>query len=161
MASTNRDRRSDGRPEQDRPRDRTGRPLARGTQGVLLAETHEPGSREEAFTLGVSLWNQRRYFEAHECLEIVWKASDGDQREFWQGIIQVAVAAVHLQRDNPDGGVALATRASKRLEGFPEVFLGVDVGMARRRCELIIREAGRTGFPNDFDLGRFPSVEDP
>lgn len=134
MSPDDRDRRDDGRPEQARPRDRTGRPLPYGTTGVELAEDHDPVTVEEALALGSSLWAAGRYFEAHECLEHVWHAAPRDDRDLWQGVIQLAVAAVHLQRGNPDGAIALLGRARERLGRYPEVHRGVDVAAARRYC---------------------------
>ncbi|MEX0835666.1 MAG: hypothetical protein WD010_06215, partial [Nitriliruptor sp.] len=70
-----RDRRPDGRPENARPRDRTGRPLPYGTTDVPVTEEHEPVTVEEALLLGVGLWNDERLLEAHECLEHLWHAA--------------------------------------------------------------------------------------
>jgi uncharacterized protein len=53
----------------------------------------------------VALWDEQRFFEAHECLEHVWHAAP-DDRDLWQGVIQVAVAGVHLQRGNPTAAPA-------------------------------------------------------
>jgi hypothetical protein len=132
--ATDRDRRPDGRPEQARPRDRTGRPLPYGTSDVPLIEDHDPATVEEALELGVRLWAQQRFFEAHECLEAVWHAAPDDDRDLWQGVIQVAVANVHLQRGNFDGARALLDRAHGRLRRYPDQHRGVDVTAARRFC---------------------------
>lgn len=130
-----RDRRDDGRPEQARPRDRTGRPLPHGTTGVPLTEEHEPVTVEEALALGVQLWREQRLFEAHECLEHVWHASPEADRHLWQGFIQVAVAGVHLQRDNPLGAAATFRKAARKLAPYPARHRGLDVAALRTTCE--------------------------
>lgn len=148
-----RDRRDDGRPEQDRPRDRTGRPLPYGTTGVPLTEDHDPATVEEALLLGVALWNDERLFEAHECLEHVWHAAPHADRDFWQGVIQVAVGGVHLQRDNLDGALAILAKARDRLAGYPDVHRGVDVEQLVVFCvgaRAALQDAGaviEVGFP--------------
>ena len=129
-----RDRRDDGRPEQARPRDRTGRPLPHGTTGVPLTEEHEPETVEEALALGVALWREQRLFEAHECLEHVWHASPDADRDLWQGFIQVAVAGVHLQRGNPQGAAATFRKAARRLAPYPSRHRGLDVDALRAAC---------------------------
>jgi uncharacterized protein len=134
VAGDARDRRDDGRPEQARPRDRTGRPLAYGTTGVPLTEEHEPDTVEQALLLGAALWDEHRFFEAHECLEHVWHAAPEDDRDLWQGVIQVAVAAVHLQRGNHVGASALLQRAGERLARYPDRHRGVEVDRARAFC---------------------------
>ncbi len=135
MAPGDRDRRADGRPEQARPRDRTGRPLPYGTTDVLLLEDHAPADAAEALVLGVDLWRQERYFEAHECLEVVWHDADPADADLWQGVIQLAVACVHVQRDNAVGALRMLDRAARRLATYPEVHLGVDVRGALASCD--------------------------
>lgn len=129
-----RDRRDDGRPEQARPRDRTGRPLPYGTTGVALTEEHEPETVEEALQRGIELWSEQRFFEAHECLEAVWHAAAVQDRDLWQGVIQLAVAGVHLQRGNLRGARAILAKAEERLASYPDERRGVDVAAARRTC---------------------------
>ncbi|MFA9445716.1 DUF309 domain-containing protein [Egicoccus sp. AB-alg6-2] len=159
MSQDARDRREDGRPEQARPRDRTGRPLPYGTDDVPLAEDHEPGSVEEALLLGVALWNDERFFEAHECLEHVWHAAPDVDRDFWQGVIQVAVAGVHLQRDNLDGAMALFTRAAQRLSGYPDVHRGVDVEQLRTACHGAVAALSDAGAVIEVGFPEFPAMD--
>lgn len=157
MTSPDRDRRADGRPEQARPRDRTGRPLPYDTTEVELAEDVEPDSVEHALQLGASRWDEGRFFEAHECLEHVWHAAAEGDRDLWQGVIQVAVAAVHLQRGNPGGARSLLTRAVARLEPYPDLHRGLDLAALRERCAALAAdlEAGQAPDPHRT-LGPFP-----
>lgn len=150
-----RDRRIDGRPEQARPRDRTGRPLPYGTTGVATVEAAEPATVEEALALGVRRWDEQRYFEAHELLEHAWKHAQGDDRELWKGVIQVAVAAVHLQRGNPVGARRLLDRALGRLAPLPEVHRGVDLARLRAVADRAREALGRGESPA-ADWGPFP-----
>ena len=152
-----RDRRADGRPEQARPRDRTGRPLPHGTVGVLLAEDAEPATLREAIVLGIARWDDRRYFEAHELLEHAWRTGPEVDRELWKGVIQVAVAAVHLQRGNRIGARRLLDRALARLAAQPDVRGGVDVA-ALRRTATAARSALDAGLVPPADWGPFPTA---
>lgn len=158
MASDARDRRDDGRPEQARPRDRTGRPLPYGTAGVQLADEHEPSTVEEALALGASLWDEQRYFEAHECLESVWHAAPEDDEDLWQGVIQVAVAGVHLQRGNPVGAATLLERAGRRLGSYPERHRGIEVADLRSFCATAA-ETVRSGDADTVVVPRFPAAD--
>jgi len=158
-AGAGRDRRSDGRPEQRRPRDRTGRPLPHGTRGVPLIESSEPSSVEAALDLGVRRWDEQRYFESHELLENAWKQGPAEDRDLWKGVIQVAVAGVHLQRGNPLGARRLLVRALGRLVGQPDVHRGIEVVAlrARARAALVQLDAGELPAA---DWGAFPSCPD-
>lgn len=155
-----RDRRDDGRPEQTRPRDRTGRPLPYGTSGVPLTEDHEPEDVEQALALGIELWDQQRFFESHECLEHVWHAAPPDDADLWQGVIQVAVAGVHLQRGNPSGARTLLDRAAQRLSGYPDTHRGIDVAGALRGCRELLAALEVCTDTSVLIIGRFPATAD-
>jgi hypothetical protein len=154
-----RDRRADGRPEQSRPRDRTGRPLPQGTCDVPLIEQAEPRTVEAALALAVMRWDERRYFEAHELLEFAWKHGPEEDGDLWKGVIQVAVAGVHLQRGNPIGARRLLDRALARLDALPDVRRGIDIASLRRGAEAARRRLDSGEFPA-ADWGPFPSCPD-
>jgi uncharacterized protein len=160
VTTDDRDRRPDGRPEQARPRDRTGRPLPYGTTGIPLIEEHEPQTVEHALLLGVALWDEERFFEAHECLEAVWHAAPEADRDFWQGVIQVAVSCVHHQRGNLDGAIALLGRARGRLTPYPDVHRGVDVDQLRVFCDGAIAALQDAGAVIEIGYPRFPAMDD-
>lgn len=155
-----RDRNAFGAPENARPRDRTGRPLPYDTDRTDLAEEWEVDTVEEALAAGRWLWDEHRYFEAHECLEHVWHHAPEDERAFWQGVIQVAVACVHHQRGNPEGVAATCRKAVANLAEYPSVHHGVDVDQLRTFCHgvaAVMEEAGATveiGYPV------FPAMDD-
>jgi len=155
-AAGDRDRRDDGRPTQQRPRDRTGRPLPYGTRDVLLSEEVAPTTTDEALRLGADRWEQHRYFEAHESLEVVWKQAPVEDRDLWKGVIQVAVAGVHLQRGNPIGALRLLDRALGRLDGQPPAHRGIDVA-ALRATAAAARARLDAGELPAADWGRFPA----
>ncbi len=83
------------------PRDRYGRPLPRGSRDELDHDG-EPeevvGSAQEACRRGIALFDERRFFEAHEFFEYAWKADDVDDRDrrFWKGVSRSPSAAAML-----------------------------------------------------------------
>jgi len=158
VAGPERDRRADGRPEQARPRDRTGRPLPYGTDDRPLTEEHDVDTVEEALEVGIALWNEQRFFEAHECLESVWHASPEADQDLWQGVIQVAVAAVHVQRGNPVGAAKLAQRAADRLASYPPEHRGIDVEAARQTCARLADEVRDRPIDEVTLPGAFPAT---
>jgi uncharacterized protein len=164
MASTDgparrvdRDRDELGRPSNARPRDRLGRPLPRGAEPEI--EEFAVDDPEEALATGVWLWDEERFFEAHEVLEDVWQAAPEHDRLFWQGVIQVAVACCHHQRGNVTGSVALFRRAAEKLAGYPDCYHGIDVEQMRIFAEgaaAAVEDAGEI-----FDIGylEFPVLD--
>ena len=160
MQQRERDRDETGRPEQARPRDRTGRPLPYDTELTELVEEHHYDTVDEALETGVRLWSEHRFFEAHECLEDVWHQAVPHDREFWKGVIQVAVGCVHHQRGNADGCVTLLRRAADYLDPYPATHHGIDAQRLRRDARAMadaIEVAGDT-VPHDYPT--FPAVED-
>ena len=56
---------------------------------------------EAAFKRGLEAIRAKRYFEAHEELEEVWRAAPAEERDFFQGLVHVAVAWYQADRGRP------------------------------------------------------------
>ena len=76
---------------------------------------------------GVRLFNEGRYFEAHEVLEDAWRADRAATRHLYQGLLQVGVGLHHARRGNRRGALRLLDRGSDHLRPFAPVALGLDV----------------------------------
>ena len=71
-------------------------------------------------------------YAAHEVLEEVWKATSGDERDFWRGVTQAVVALEHAKRGNEVGHGRLRERAALTLDPYAgQVLHGVDVDALR------------------------------
>ena len=98
---------------------------------------------EEArlFHEGIKLFNDGEWFEAHETWEDIWRSASGDQKRFYQGIIQCAVVIEHMRRGNPRGVLAVFKTALTKFVGLPDVYMGLNipelVGAIRRMAEPI------------------------
>jgi predicted metal-dependent hydrolase len=68
-------------------------------QGLILQQ----------YAQGVALFNDGKYWDAHEALERVWKVLPGISRLYLQGIIQICGALVHLE----DGKMSPARKLMK------------------------------------------------
>ena len=58
------------------------------------------------------------FFAAHEILEAFWLDYREADRDFYQGLIQAAVARHHAARGNADGARGVADSCRKRLAPF-------------------------------------------
>ena len=68
-------------------------------------------------------FNQGLFFEAHEVLEHLWLAGRGGANHaFYKGLIQLAGAFVHLQRNRPGPAAALFRLAEGNLRKYPESY---------------------------------------
>lgn len=117
MTESGRDRDTQGRARQARPRDALGRPLDYGVRGVDPV-SEEPLPPEETLRAARELVEVGRPFAAHEVLEARWKAGPVEERDLWQGLAQVCVAITHAARGNRIGADRLFERAAVRLAAF-------------------------------------------
>jgi hypothetical protein len=113
-----RDRDGEGRARNARPRDATGRPLPRDAVGVPSVDDDTVESPAEALRAAQLALDDERPFTAHEYLEWAWRHAPADERDFWQGLAQLAVGLTHLQRGNRAGAVSLLTRGCERLSAY-------------------------------------------
>jgi len=81
----------------------------------------------DAYFRGISLFNHAQFFEAHEVLEDVWRATAGEEKRFLQGLIQVAVAFHHYSTGNKVGARSLLGRSARNLAAYPENFGGIQL----------------------------------
>jgi hypothetical protein len=87
---------------------------------------------------GMELFNQRRYFEAHEALEAAWRAESGPVRDLYRGILQVGVVYLHITQSNYAGAVKVYQRCRKWLQPWPDTCRGVAVGQLRQDLETVM-----------------------
>jgi predicted metal-dependent hydrolase/8-oxo-dGTP pyrophosphatase MutT (NUDIX family) len=67
------------------------------------------------------------YFDAHETLEDVWREADPAEKDFFQGLVHVAVAWYQAGRGNHVGCERQLEKASRRLAPFAPEHRHVDV----------------------------------
>jgi uncharacterized protein len=82
---------------------------------------------ERAIEYAKSLFNSQKYWLAHEVLESVWKNAQGNEKEILNGIILVAAAFVHEEKDEADICVSILKRAAKKLEKGAGDYRGIDI----------------------------------
>jgi hypothetical protein len=136
-----RDRDTTGRARNARPRDAQGRPLPHGASGIGRVAEDVVLSPDDAVRQAQRLLDDGYPFHAHEVFEGVWKATQGQHRELWQGLAQLAVGLTHVQRGNPKGAVTLLRRAAERIDPYiAEPAHGLDVtGLAGHARSLAQR----------------------
>lgn len=82
---------------------------------------------KKLYLQGIELFNEHEFFEAHETWEDVWHMAYGIKHEFYQGMIQAAVALEHYRRSNPRGVLSLHRSYPPKFRRVPERFMGLDV----------------------------------
>ena len=80
-----------------------------------------------AFKRGLEEIRAGRYFEAHEELETAWRAAAPEERDFFQGLVHVAVAWYQAGRERPVATERQLEKAARRLAPYAPEHRGVDV----------------------------------
>jgi uncharacterized protein len=87
-----------------------------------------PEERERLFREGIDLFNQGRFFAAHEVWEEIWRSTTPEPKELFQGLIQVAAALhQHLDLKRTEGPRRTLAKARRNLEPFAPEALGIDI----------------------------------
>ena len=69
----------------------------------------------------IHLFNSANWYPAHDAFEELWHETIGPERDVIQGVLQVAVAQLHLERGNKSGATILYGEGLGRLRkmGIP------------------------------------------
>ena len=96
---------------------------------------------DSRFEIGMKLFNSCQWYKSHDVFEEIWYETGGSERQLLQGILQVAVAQVHLENSNINGATILYGEALGRLKKFKLSNLGLDIeGLSKcvsRRLEFL------------------------
>lgn len=95
--------------------------------------------------LGIELFNQRKYWLAHEALEAAWLGESGQIRHLYRGILQIAVTYYHIQKKNYRGAVKVYHRSKRWVDPFPDQCRGLNLGQLRADVEMVIGELQKLG----------------
>lgn len=79
------------------------------------------------FLKGIEEFNQQLFFECHETLEELWLEERGEDRKFYQAIIQIAAGYFKLQQGVPVGAVKLWRTGLEKLGLYEPFFCGINV----------------------------------
>ena len=105
---------------------------------------------------GISLFNDRRFFESHEILEQLYQETEEADKAFLEGLIQIA-AALRLFADFGEvkGPVRMIYQALIRLENYQPAYLQIRV---KEFCEGIEAWAKRAETGNALPSSSLPKI---
>ncbi len=123
------------------------KPLVQSAAAHFSAIPAGPVGREaELFAHGVTLFNTRYFFEAHEAWEEIWLHTAPPEKTFLQGLIQMTAAFHHHSRENLRGTKSLLRAGLLKLEDFPPHHRGLHIEKLRKvaRRWLEVLDSGET-----------------
>jgi len=85
--------------------------------------------QQEALDRGINLFNEQRFFEAHEEWEEEWRLmTEGEDKTFFQGLIFAAAAFLHYTRRECAGAKELLSRSLSSLRAGMDIHPDISVG---------------------------------
>jgi len=79
------------------------------------------------FLQAIEQFNQSDFYTCHDTLEAIWSEAPTFEKNFYQGILQVAVALYHLGNHNWRGAVILLGEGLNRLHRYQPDYRDIDL----------------------------------
>jgi hypothetical protein len=112
---------------------------------------------------GVRLFNAEEFFECHDVLEELWSEVIGDEKKFYQGLIQASVALFHFGNENLGGARKMYESARAKLEPYLPSYMGIDLEKLLADLKNCFQELldARDRYPTGVKLRdeRIPKIE--
>jgi len=102
---------------------------------LIVEEEIEKGQLVED---GISYFNNERFWESHEALEGAWKQSKGSEKELIQGLILVAAALVHYQKNEDEICLSVLGRALDKLHDKSGQYCKINVDNVKQKVIEIL-----------------------
>lgn len=110
------------------------------------------------FAKGIEEFNRGLFFESHETWEAIWLEERGDDRPFYQGMIQIAAGYFKYTQGVPAGAIKLWRAGLEKIERYGPAHLGIDVACFARSVRENLRQLeavqsrGIAGCPLEIPL---------
>lgn len=116
--------------------------------------TQQDAGYPDLYVRGIELFNAREFFECHDVLEELWTETLGEERLFYQGLIQASVALFHFGNANLGGARKLYYASTKKLTPYAPVYMSLNVERFLKEFERCFAEliAAGTVYPDDVVL---------
>jgi predicted metal-dependent hydrolase len=94
-----------------------------------------------------ALFNRQQFYEAHDILEDLWLPDRrGGNGDFYKGLIQLAGAFVHLQKNRLRPSAALFKLATANLEKYPAQHERLNLAAVRQSIAGWLWQLEKDGF---------------
>ena len=107
---------------------------------------------ENSLIEAINLFNNKKWYEAHDAFEDIWNTLNGDERQIIQGILQVSVSQFHLSKGNLNGATILLGEGLGRIKTRTNNDnLGIDLEFFCYSLENLLRKLQYKEILNDDD----------
>ena len=108
-------------------------------------------SFQDSLSVALNLFNNQKWYEAHDAFEDIWNTLDGDERQVIQGILQVSVSQFHLSKGNLNGATILLGEGLGRIKTRTNIHLGIDLYSFCQSLEDLLRKLQYNQILDDND----------
>jgi uncharacterized protein len=106
----------------------------------------EEMEKAEAVEKAREYFNYERFWECHETLEGVWKKTYEGEKDLVQGIILVAAAFVHYQKNEDEICLSILKRATEKIDNASGKYYKINVDVLKNMVSEIINSGMITTF---------------
>jgi predicted metal-dependent hydrolase len=114
---------------------------------------------DHRFREAVDLFNAGEWYACHDGFEELWHETQGPMRPLLQGILQIAVAHLHLERGNRHGAAVLLGEGLGRLGRCGDQAAGLYLAPLRRSAADRLLRLQQGGAAEDLPLPRLRWAE--
>ena len=95
---------------------------------------------KESLQEAIDLFNNQKWYEAHDAFEDIWNDLVGDERQIVQGILQVSVSQFHLNKGNLNGAMILLGEGLGRIRNRYSEDLEIDLLLLCSNLESLLKK---------------------
>jgi len=107
---------------------------------------------KESLHEAIELFNNQKWYEAHDAFEDIWNDLVGDERQIVQGILQVSVSQFHLNKGNLNGAMILLGEGLGRIRNRVSEDLEIDLILFCRSLESLLNKLHTKTPLNQSDI---------
>ena len=114
--------------------------------------------KDQLFIEGINLFNDKKFYDAHESWEELWSEHRLKDDVFIQGLIQLAVAFFHITNLNLKGSRNLFNKCLPKLKKFPINHRNINLSQIIRCAENSNKKVNSIQSANEFDWSLVPKI---
>ena len=107
---------------------------------------------KESLQEAIDLFNNQKWYEAHDAFEDLWNDLVGDERQIVQGILQVSVSQFHLNKGNLNGAMILLGEGLGRIKNRESEDLEIDLRLLCNKLESLLNKLHTKTSLNQCDV---------
>ena len=114
------------------------KPISSIKELIEVKERHFP--KNEAINNAIVLFNEEKYWWSHEALEMIWKESNGEEKQLLNGLILVCAAFVHYQKDEYNVCLSILERSMIKFSSVKQSnYYKINIDEIKKRITKILQ----------------------